>query len=286
MRPIISDIYRALEPYLQFPDVIRHIVDILVVAFLLYQLFLLIRKTRAEQVLKGLAFIFFIYFITRGLKLNTIAWILENTINFGITAGIIVFHPEIRRALEQIGRGKIFDKSILLKEDGRDMDFIVDSIIISVSNMAKTKTGALLVIENNTGLNEIIETGVTIDARLTHEIIENIFVPNSPLHDGAVVIRDDRIAAAGCFLPLSENPNLSKQLGTRHRAALGISESSDAVTIIVSEETGVISVANGGRLTRYLDSDALRKILETIYLKEKEFRAFSFIKGKRRNKDE
>lgn len=285
MWAIISDLLQRLEPYLQFPDIIRHIVDITVVAFVLYQLLLLIRKTRAEQVLKGVVFLFFIYFVTKGLRLNTIAWILENTINFGITAVVIVFHPEIRRALEQIGRGRFFERSLLLRDDkDRDAQSIVDGIADAVANMSKTRTGALIVVEKQTGINEIIETGVKIDARLTRELLENIFVPNTPLHDGAVVIRGDRIAAAGCFLPLTENPNLSKQLGTRHRAALGITESSDALAIIVSEETGVISMAQNGKLTRYLDIDGLKSVLRSIYYKDTNDNGpFSFIKRRSKN---
>ncbi|NLJ41247.1 MAG: TIGR00159 family protein [Clostridiales bacterium] len=280
----LTDLGQWLEPYLQFPDIIRHIVDITVVAFLLYQLLLLIRKTRAEQVLKGLVFLFFIYFVTKSLRLNAIAWILENTVNFGITAGIIVFHPEIRRALEQIGRGRIFDRALLLRDEkDRDATSIVDGILTAVANMSKTRTGALIVIERQTGINEIIETGIWLDARLTGELLENIFVPSTPLHDGAVVIRMDRIAAAGCFLPLTENPNLSKQLGTRHRAALGISESSDALAIVVSEETGVISMASGGKLTRYLDIERLKGVLGSIYLKDEEAGPFSFIKRRPKN---
>lgn len=285
MWAIISDLLQRLEPYLQFPDIIRHIVDITVVAFVLYQLLLLIRKTRAEQVLKGVVFLFFIYFVTKGLRLNTIAWILENTINFGITAVVIVFHPEIRRALEQIGRGRFFERSLLLGDDkDRDVQNIVDGIADAVANMSKTRTGALIVVEKQTGINEIIETGVKIDARLTRELLENIFVPNTPLHDGAVVIRGNRIAAAGCFLPLTENPNLSKQLGTRHRAALGITESSDALAIIVSEETGVISMAQNGKLTRYLDMDGLKNVLRSIYYKNTNDNGpFSFIKRRSKN---
>ena len=284
MWAVISALLQRLEPYLQFPDIIRHIVDITVVAFVLYQLLLLIRKTRAEQVLKGVVFLFFIYFVTKGLKLNTIAWILENTINFGITAVVIVFHPEIRRALEQIGRGRFFERSLLLGDDReKDTQSIVNGIADAVANMSKTRTGALIVVEKQTGINEIIETGVKLDARLTRELLENIFVPNTPLHDGAVVIRGERIAAAGCFLPLTENPNLSKQLGTRHRAALGITESSDALAIIVSEETGVISMAQNGKLTRYLDMDGLKSVLRSIYYKENDVGPLSFIKRRSKN---
>jgi len=278
------DFIRWLEPYFQFPYIIGHIVDIAIVAFVIYQLLLLIQKTRAEQVLKGLIILFFIYFISKWVHLNTISWALENTIDFGIIATIIVFQPELRRALEQIGRGKFFQKVMLIRDEReRNYSEIINDIVKAVENMSKSRTGALIVIERETGINDIIETGVKIDAELTRELLENIFVPNTPLHDGAVVIRGERIAAAGCFLPLTENPNLSKQLGTRHRAALGISENSDALAIIVSEETGVVSSASGGKLTRYLDSKGLQEILGKIYGQEPEIRPFNFIRWRSRN---
>jgi len=280
------DFIRWLEPYFQFPYIIGHIVDIAIVAFVIYQLLLLIQKTRAEQVLKGLIILFFIYFISKWVHLNTISWALENTIDFGIIATIIVFQPELRRALEQIGRGKFFQKVMLIRDEReRNYSEIINDIVKAVENMSKSRTGALIVIERETGINDIIETGVKIDAELTRELLENIFVPNTPLHDGAVVIRGERIAAAGCFLPLTENPNLSKQLGTRHRAALGISENSDALAIIVSEETGVVSSASGGKLTRYLDSKGLQEILGKIYGQEPEIRPFNFIRWFNRNCD-
>lgn len=278
------DLIRWLEPYFQFPYIIGHIIDIAIVAFVVYQLLLLIRKTRAEQVLKGLIILFLIYFVSKWVHLNTISWALENAIDFGIIAGIIVFQPELRRALEQIGRGSFFQKVMLIRdEQERDYSQIIDDITAAVENMSKSRTGALIVIERETGINDIIETGVKIDAKISRELLENIFVPNTPLHDGAVVIRQERIAAAGCFLPLTENPNLSKQLGTRHRAALGISESSDALAIIVSEENGVVSSASGGKLTRYLDSKGLHEILSKIYKPEPEPRPFNFLKRRSKN---
>jgi len=278
------DLIRWLEPYFQFPYIIGHIIDIAVVAFVVYKLLLLIQKTRAEQVLKGLAILFLIYFISKWIHLNTISWALENTIDFGIIAGIIVFQPELRRALEQIGRGSFFQKVMLVRdEQERDYSEIINNITNAVENMSKSRTGALIVIERETGINDIIETGVKIDAKISRELLENIFVPNTPLHDGAVIIREERIAAAGCFLPLTENPNLSKQLGTRHRAALGISESSDALAIIVSEENGVVSSASGGKLTRYLDSKGLHELLSKVYSREPEVRPFNFIKWRSKN---
>lgn len=277
-----SKIFSFIEPYIQFPWVIQHVIDISIVAFVLYKLLLLIRETRAEQVLKGLAILLFATKLSEILQFNTIYWILQNTVTVGVIALLIVFQPELRRALEQIGRGKIFDRSMFIQND-RDPYLIISEIVKAVQNMAKDKTGALIVVENKTGVNDVIETGVKIDGELSGALLENIFVPNTPLHDGAVIIRGDRIAAAGCFLPLTENPNLSKQLGTRHRAALGISENSDAMAIIVSEETGIISVASNGKLTRYLDSKGLKEMLKKIYVKEKDTRSLILKKWRTKN---
>lgn len=279
----LSNILSYLEPYIQFPDIIRHVVDIAIVAYILYRLLLLIWETRAEQVLKGIAILLFVTWMSSILKLNAIFMILRNTAQLGVIALLIVFQPELRRVLEQIGRGgRIFDAMFIQNE--QDFDIIIDEIVNAVKQLAKDQIGALIVIEGKTGLGDIIETGIPMEARLTQQLLQNVFVPNTPLHDGAVIIRGDRIAAAGCFLPLTENPNLSKQLGTRHRAALGISELSDALAIIVSEETGIVSLANNGKLTRYLDATGLRDILEKVYKKDKEPRTFSLTKW--RSKDD
>lgn len=277
-----SKMISYIEPYIQFPWVIQHVVDILVVAFVLYKLLLLIRETRAEQVLKGLAILLLVTYLSEVLQFSTIYWILKNTATVGVIALLIVFQPELRRALEQIGRGQLLDRLFL--HDDQDFTRLINEVVHSVQHLAKTKTGALIVLERKTGVNEVIETGVKIDGELSEALIENIFFENSPLHDGAVIIRGDRIAAAGCFLPLTENSNISKQLGTRHRAALGISEISDAIAIVVSEETGVISIANNGKLTRYLDSKALREMLKKAYIREKEPR--SLIPKKWRDKND
>ncbi len=279
----ITRFFSYIEPYIQFPWVIRHIIDIAIVAYVLYRLLLLIRETRAEQVLKGLAILLLATKLSEILQFYTIYWILKNTVTVGVIALLIVFQPELRRALEQIGRGQLFDKSLFVNED-KDSSVIINEISKAVLNMAKANIGALIVIERKTGLNDYLETGVRLDAELSGPLLENIFVPNTPLHDGAVIIRGSRIAAAGCFLPLTENPNLSKQLGTRHRAALGISENSDAVAIVVSEETGIISMANNGKLTRYLDSKGLKDMLQKVYVREKEPR--SIIPKKWRIKNE
>lgn len=277
-----SNIISSIEPHIQFPGVIQHVIDIAIVSFCLYKLLLLIRETRAEQVLKGLAILLLATRLSELLNFHAIFWILRNTVTVGVIALLIVFQPELRRALEQIGRGQLFDKAGIFSIE-QDMSQTISEIVKAVQNLAKDKTGALIVVERKTGINDVVETGVKIDGLLTGELLENIFVVNTPLHDGAVIVRGDRIAAAGCFLPLTENPNLSKQLGTRHRAALGISESSDALAIIVSEETGIISVASEGKLTRYLDSKGLRELLKKIYVKEKEIKPLSLIKRRTKN---
>ena len=266
-----SRIISYIEPYIQFPWVIQHVLDILIVTFVLYKLLLLIRETRAEQVLKGLGILLLVTYLSEVLQFSTVYWILKNTATVGVIALLIVFQPELRRALEQIGRGQLLDMFFL--HDDQDFTKLVNELVHSVQNLAKAKTGALIVMERKTGINEVIETGVKIDGELSEALLLNIFFENTPLHDGAVIIRGDRIAAAGCFLPLTENSNISKQLGTRHRAALGITEISDSIAIVVSEETGVISIASNGKLTRYLDSKALREMLRKSLIKEKETRS-------------
>jgi diadenylate cyclase len=277
-----SRIFSYIEPYIQFPWVIQHVIDISIVAFVLYKLLLLIRETRAEQVLKGLAILLFATKFSELLRLYTVFWILKNTATVGVIALLIVFQPELRKALEQIGRGRLFDKLMFIQDD-KDPTLLINEIARAVQNMARAKIGALIVVERKTGVSDVIETGVKIDGELSGALLENIFVPNTPLHDGAVIIRGDRVAAAGCFLPLTDNANISKQLGTRHRAALGISENSDALAIVVSEETGVISIANNGKLTRYLDSKGLKEMLKKVYIKEKEPRSFIPKKWRSRN---
>lgn len=279
----LSDIIYFMEPYIQFPYVIRHVIDIALVAFVLYRLILLIQKTQAEQVLKGLTILLVITWLSGALRLNTVYWILRNTATVGVIALLVVFQPELRRALEQIGRGRIFEKAAIFTQDERDAAFIVEEITRAVESLSKDKVGALIVIERKTGINDVVETGVAIDGRLSQQLLENIFVINTPLHDGAVVLREDRIAAAGCFLPLTNNPNVDKQLGTRHRAALGISENSDAVAIVVSEETGIISMADDGKLTRYLDPKILGDILNDIYGQEGEHWTFDLKKWRAKN---
>lgn len=249
---------------LRFPAFnIINLLDILLVAYLIYRLFLLIKDTRAVQLIKGLVILLAAAAISRWLGLYTITWILDNIRTVVLVAIPVVFQPELRRALEQIGRGRFFVRSVAnLGEE--EVRHLVEQIVKAVTALARTKTGALIIIERKTGLKDYIETGIKIDGMVSSEVLSNVFVPNTPLHDGATIIRGDRLVAAGCFLPLTENYNLNKNLGTRHRAALGISEISDALAIIVSEETGVISFAAEGKLTRFLDDKSLTERLNQL----------------------
>jgi len=237
-----------------------NILDMLVVAALIYKLFLWIKGTRAVQLLKGLVVLVVATTISDWLGLYTINWILTNIRTMVIVAIPVVFQPELRRALERLGRGKFFARPLVFLGE-EDAARVINEIVRAVSVMAKNKMGALIVLERETGISEFVETGVRLDSLVSGEFLINIFIPNSPLHDGAVIIRGDRVAAAGCFLPLTENPNLAKELGTRHRAAIGITEISDSIALVVSEETGSISMAHEGRLTRYLDEKGLKEVL-------------------------
>jgi len=251
--------------YYNVLDYLLMVMDITLVAFVIYKGAMLIRGTRAVQLLKGLIVLVVASFVSEQLGLTTINWMLDQTQIAILVALPIVFQPELRRALEQLGRGKFFARP-LSTLGAEDMSRLIGEIIRAVNVLAKNKHGVLIVVERETGLNEYIETGIKLDGVVSAEFLTNIFVPGTPLHDGAAIIRGDRVVAAGCFLPLTDSPYLSSQLGTRHRAALGISEISDAVIIIVSEETGTISVAEEGKLTRYLDENTLRKTLEDLLI--------------------
>lgn len=243
---------------------LRDVIDILIVAYAFYKIFMLIRETRAEQLIKGIVLLFVATKISEVLELYTVFWILENTMTVGVIALLIVFQPELRRALEVLGRTRFFTKS-LVEVKSEELDMISDEIVEAAASLSRQKIGALMVFERETGLNEVVDTGTRINGKVSSGLLINIFIPNTPLHDGAVIIREDMVKAAGCFLPLTDNSNLSKEIGTRHRAALGITERSDSIAIIVSEETGVISVAENGILTRYLDIKALKEVLINMY---------------------
>ena len=235
------------------------IVDIVVVAYFLYRVYLMLKNTRAATLVKGLLVLVGFMIICRTLNLHVISWLLEKSMTVIMVALPVVFQPELRRALEQIGRGKLFRKGSELDE--QEINAMLDAIASATKAMSTAKVGALMVFERATGLVERIETGVPIDGLVSSGLIQNIFVKDTPLHDGAVIIRGNRVVAACGLLPLTENRNLSQELGTRHRAAIGLSEQSDAMVLVVSEETGAISIARNGELMRYLTVDDVKDIL-------------------------
>lgn len=241
---------------------ITAVIDILIVSALLYRTYWLIKETRAEQLLRGIILILLLIPISFMLNLTMVYTIISKTITISLISIIIIFQPEIRRMLEHIGRSAFTDNKFLVA--GESLEEVVDEIVSAVDNLSQAKIGALLAIEQDTGLGEIINTGVAVDAVVTQSLIENIFVPNTPLHDGATIIRGNRIAAASCVLPLTENQDINRKLGTRHRAALGLSEVSDALIVIVSEETGIISLALNGKLVRNYEKERLRNMLIKI----------------------
>ena len=242
---------------------ILDLLDILIVAFILYKLYIMLKDTRAITILKGLLVLLLLTMISNWLGLNVIYWLLQKTVTLVFVALPLVFQPELRRTLEHLGQGKLFGRSVFLNvEEARSL---VSELDKAVTVLAQNKIGALIVLERETGLNDYCATGIQIDGLITSEFLINVFIPNTPLHDGAAIVRGNRMVAAGCLLPLTEDRTLSKELGTRHRAAIGISEQSDAIVVVVSEETGTISIARGGRLTRHLDSEKLKQSLKPLF---------------------
>lgn len=240
-------------------DYIASIIDILVVWYLLYKIFMIVRGTKAVQLINGI----FIILILRGISglfgLHTLEWLMKQVIDWGFLAIIIIFQPELRRALEQLGRGRIFKRQKQKEEVKQEQ--VVDAIVKACDYLAKRRIGALISIAQETGMKDYIETGIPLNAKVTPELLINTFIPNTPLHDGAVIIENDEIKAAACYLPLSESPFISKELGTRHRAAVGISEVTDSITVVVSEETGGISITKNGELHREISIEQLREML-------------------------
>ena len=241
------------------------IIDITVVAYLLYRLLGFIKETRAQQLFRGILLIVAFFLVSEIFNLSLLNWLFTRLITVGLIAVVILFQPEIRRGLEQIGRRGVLSRQFrdLGKEE---MYATVHKIVDAVDDFSSTHTGALMVIERETMLNDIAETGVIVDAEISVRLLGNLFYEGSPLHDGAVIIRGDRVHAASCVLPLTERQNIGKNLGTRHRAALGLSEVSDAFIIVVSEETGAISVAQNGEFRRFLDLKTLEKMLLDIFI--------------------
>lgn len=260
-----------------FPEMhLTDIVEILIIAFLVYQLMIWIKNTKAWMLLKGILVLGVFIFLAYLFQMHTILWIVRNSLTVLATALIVVFQPELRRALEKLGERKYisvvmpFDST---KDKGRFSEDTVDGIIDASYIMGKAKTGALIVVEQAIRLTEYESTGIQLDCIVSSQVLINIFEHNTPLHDGAIIIRNDRIVSATCYLPLSDNMGLSKELGTRHRAAVGLSEVSDALVIVVSEETGYVSVAQGGVLDRNISREKLREYLEDIQNKRSESRS-------------
>ena len=263
------------------------VLEIVILAFVIYHVALWIKNTRAWTLLKGIIVLLACYVIAYILGMNVIVWIFERTISIGITALMIVFQPELRRALEELGQKNIVSTLIPFddtrNQNERFSERSINEIVKATVEMAKVKTGALIIIEKDIDLSEYERTGIELDSTISSQLLINIFEHNTPLHDGAVIIRGDRIVSATCYLPLSDNMGLSKELGTRHRAGVGISEVTDSLTIIVSEETGRISVAVGGKLLRNIDGDLLKKKLTEMQGKSGDEVEKKRWKGLRRN---
>lgn len=259
--------------------------DILIVAYVFYKFLMLVKETRAEQLIKGMIILLVALKLSELANLVMIHFILQQTMTLGVLALLIVFQPELRRALEYLGRSKFLSQS-LAEMFSEDREANYDEIVHAVTVLSRNRIGALVVMEKETGITDIIDTGIQLDAKISSNLLQNIFFPNSPLHDGAVVIRKDRIVSAGCILPLSDSANLSKELGTRHRAALGMVEHADALVIIVSEETGAISVAMNGKLSRFLDGNTLKSILTSTFEHPDPKKDASFLKIWRPRNDE
>ena len=266
---------------------ILDLLDILMVAFIVYKILNWVKETRAWTLFKGLVVFFVFYAFATLLQLNTIHWILSKTLSVGIIAFVILFQPELRKALEQLGNGKIIRNMFKFEiQDEEDEDDVktIDEIVTAAKKMASVKTGALILVERDVPLGDHIRTGIPVDGLVTSQLLINIFEHNTPLHDGAVVIKNNRVAAAACFLPLTEN-KVSMELGTRHRAAIGASEVSDADIIVVSEETGYISLARSGVIYRNITPDELKRMLnarkkESTHVKKK------IMRGKGRRSDD
>ena len=285
----MEDILAMLHGWMSFLPKITYmnIVEIIIIAFLIYEILLWIKNTRAWTLLKGIVFILAFAIFTYILRLDTIMWILQKTALVATTALVIIFQPELRKALEQLGSKNLVSVFLSFDDNKGDQGFTektVSELVRASFEMAKVKTGALMVIERGTPLKDIQRTGIDVDGLVTSQLLINIFEHNTPLHDGAVVIRGNRVAAATCYLPLSDNDSINKALGTRHRAAVGISEVTDSLTIVVSEETGRVSVAEHGELQKVKDAESLGRILRESFVQEESGNRFRIWKG--RLKDE
>ena len=246
---------------------VTDMIDIVIVAVIIYELLRLTRHTRGSTLLKGLFLLGVLALGSSLLGLVSLNWLLTAILQNGAIVLVVLFQPEFRKALERMGRSRVFTKGSRKNADD-DREIIISEIIQTLKDLSKRRVGALIVFEQHTGLQDVTETGTRLNAEISAPLLENIFEPNTPLHDGAVVIRDTEIMAAACILPLAEASGVSRELGTRHRAAVGISENTDAIVLVVSEETGIVSMARDGELTRPLSMDQAREILEGIYTRE------------------
>ena len=284
----LGEIFTKMS-FLNIPHLgVNDVIDIIGVAYLIYKIITWIKDTRAWSLFKGVAVIIIIAIVANIFQLHTVWWILSNAVPVGAIGVLVIFQPELRRALEQIGRGK-FLASIVGFEGDKTQAALSEETINAIEKatfkMAKVKTGALIVIEKETKLGDVERTGIVIDAVVTSQLLINIFENNTPLHDGAVVIRNNRISAATCFLPLTDSLEISKDLGTRHRAAIGVSEISDAITIVVSEETGTVSIVQNGHIVRGVNAETLKKRLTHVGAGKSKIKTrLRFWRG--RNKDE
>lgn len=256
---IVENVFKNIVSSVGITDVL----DIAIITFLVYKLLGFIRETRAEQLAKGLLLLVVATVLSKWMHLYTLHWLLSGLISAGLVAIVVIFQPELRRALEYLGRSRI--TNVFGEVDKEEAKRIVGQFVEAVDSMSASRTGALIVIEREISLNDIVETGTVIDSQITAQMIGTIFYEGTPLHDGAVIVRGGKLYAAGCVLPLTQNKELNKELGTRHRAGIGITENSDALVIIVSEETGIISIAQNGKLTRFLDGKTIEKKLLNLY---------------------
>ena len=251
---------------------VADVVDVAIIAFLVYKILGLVSSTRAENILKGIVMFLLVLWLSTALELRAVSYILSHVAELGILALIVLFQPEIRQLLEKLGSRNLrgFFRTLQPKQIQGEMEKAIEQTVIACSEMSKSKTGALMVFEREISLNEMLRSGTAFDAELNSELVKNIFFINAPMHDGAMIVRNGRIVGAGCMLPLSRNVNLSRDLGMRHRAGIGMSENSDAVVVIVSEETSSISVAVGGMLKRHLMPETLGKLLRNELLPPEE----------------
>lgn len=283
----LSEFYTQATRVVGLPDRLSRvdIIEVLIISFLFYHFLLWIKSTRAWNLFKGILVILFFVLLAAFFQMNTILWLAENTLSVGLTALVIIFQPELRKALENLGGKNIMGRffSIGKTEGSKFSDKTIDELIKACFAMGKVKTGALIVVEDEILLGEYIRTGIDVDAVLTSQILINIFEKNTPLHDGAVIVRGDRIISATCYLPLSDSMTLSKDLGTRHRAAVGISEVSDSLTLVVSEETGRISLALHGQIYHDVDAEFMREKLEYLQNRNHEMTKLELLKRRIQN---